>query len=74
MFRVGDTIWDKYGRTFIIVEFVQKTGADGMPYTLYNLYPPATRRIKARERGAALGLSYEPYLYLTGSVLKEIAL
>lgn len=72
MFKVGDTIHDKYNRIFKVVEKVQKTGANGEPYTLYNLYPPTTKPKRAEERGRQLRLWYEPYLYITDCMLKEI--
>lgn len=72
MLKVGDTIHDKYNRIFVVVEKVQKTGANGEPYTLYNLYPPTTKPKRAEERGRLLGLWYEPYLYITDDTLKEI--
>lgn len=70
--NVGTTIYDKYGRTFIVVEFVQKTGANGETYTLYNLYPPTTKPKIAEEQGRLLGLHYEPYLYISDEMLKTI--
>lgn len=72
MFKVGDTIRDKYKRVFVVVEKVQKTDANGKPYTLYNLYPPTTKPKRAEERGRSLGLYYEPYLYIADCTLKEI--
>lgn len=72
VFKVGDAIRDKYNRVFIVVEKVQKTSANGEPYTLYNLYPPTTKPKRAEERGCSLGLYYEPYLYITDCTLKEI--
>ncbi len=70
--RVGTVILDKYNRKLIVVESVQKAGANGEAYTLYNLYPPTQKPKKATEYGQSLGLYYEPCLYITDSTLKEI--
>lgn len=72
MFKVGDTIRDKYNRVFVVVEIVQKTGANGELYLFYNLYPPTTKPKRAEERGRSLGLWYEPYLYIADYSLQKI--
>lgn len=72
MFKVGERITDKYNRSFIVVEKQEKEAENGKKYKLYNLYPTTERPKKAIEPANSLGFKYEPYLYLTEDVLKNI--
>lgn len=72
MLNVGSKIIDKYNRTFLIVEAVNKTGENGKNYILYNLYPPDKKPKRRQADGSPGGLYYEPYLYVTDDVLKII--
>lgn len=64
---------DRFGRKFVAVEKVTKSGANGEEYVLYNLYP-LTQKPKRSTKNTQenLGLYYEPYLYITDEFLDYI--
>lgn len=75
MFELNKPFIDKYGRIYKAVERAERTAENGEKYFLYNLYPPQIKPKKNINRTAnGFCLSYEPYLYLTEEVFKNIFL